>query len=421
MIEICFSLNKERTISACNVLLYVFSDANIQEYVEQQIALVWDSLQSDSERFGPFFKAFHMIRPVDTLLLLKDKIEQETFHPFDLRSIKFKKSEGERSISDNIINILCSFKNHSLLPEAIELLLLYYKKRPDLFEQVYSAFVSCFNADKTIINYGYFTPKTAVEKLCTEVQTNPTEENLLLFVRASEQFLKLSFSRTEDGRRHTVTFYTMPLILHEDVLAYRSMLLNQLFQIYKKDSYCRKEVEGLLMDYCREHGDNIDYEIVRQEFRYVLSFFSFFSIDSLYHCVIAKKIKNVAQRIEYDCEDIFSPFIDSPKYRIYDALRTHHEDLAHFSIERDYQQRKQRIKELVQHYDHVQFRNLLQVCTECLLCIDQEKRDLAFGMKLVMEVLAGNHDLFPDIVKIYVEENTPYSVRPDEISVLSFH
>ena len=68
-----------------------------------------------------------MIRPVDTLLLLKDQIGQETFHPCDLRSIEFKKNDGEKNISDNVVNILCSFKNHSLLPEAIELLLLYYK------------------------------------------------------------------------------------------------------------------------------------------------------------------------------------------------------------------------------------------------------------------------------------------------------
>lgn len=415
MIEICFSTNKERTISACNILLYVFSDVKIQEYIEQQIALVWDSLQSDSERFVPFFKAFHMIRPVDTLLLLKDQIEQETVHPFDLRSIEFKKNDGEKNISDNVINILCSFKNHSLLPEAIELLLLYYKKRPDLFEQVYSAFVSYFNADKSIINYGYFTPKTAVEQLCTEIQVNPSKENLFLFIRVSEQFLKLSFSRTEGGRQHTVTFYAMPLIYHEDVLAYRSMLLHQLYEIYKENSCCREEIESLLMDYCREHGENIDYEIVRQEFKYVLSFFSLFSIDSLYHCVIAKKIKNVAQHIEYDCEDTFSSFIDSPKYKIYDALRTHHEDLTHFSIERDYQQRKERARQLVQHYDLVQFQNLLQVCTECLASIDQNEHELAFGMRLVMEVLAENHELFPDVVKIYIKENTPYSVRPDEI------
>lgn len=46
---------------------------------------------------------------------------------------------------------------------------------------------------------GYFTQKIVVERLCVAVESNPTVELLLLFVRVAEQFLKLSFSRTEGG------------------------------------------------------------------------------------------------------------------------------------------------------------------------------------------------------------------------------
>lgn len=45
---------------ACNILLNVFSDQNVREYVEAQINLVWDKLESDVEVFLPFFKAFGM-------------------------------------------------------------------------------------------------------------------------------------------------------------------------------------------------------------------------------------------------------------------------------------------------------------------------------------------------------------------------
>ena len=43
-----------------NILLNVFSDQNVREYVEAQINLVWDKLESDVEAFLPFFKAFGM-------------------------------------------------------------------------------------------------------------------------------------------------------------------------------------------------------------------------------------------------------------------------------------------------------------------------------------------------------------------------
>ena len=77
MIETCFQINKRRTIEACNILLNVFSDQNVKKYVEAQINLVWDKLESNVEEFLPFLKAFHMVRPTQTLLLLQEYIEQE--------------------------------------------------------------------------------------------------------------------------------------------------------------------------------------------------------------------------------------------------------------------------------------------------------------------------------------------------------
>lgn len=38
----------------------MFSDQNVREYVEAQINLVWDKLESDVEAFLPLFKAFGM-------------------------------------------------------------------------------------------------------------------------------------------------------------------------------------------------------------------------------------------------------------------------------------------------------------------------------------------------------------------------
>ena len=201
MLENCFFINKEKTISACNILLNVFSDKSVQEYVEQQVNIVWDCLRSDMDSFWPFFKTFYMVRPTETLVLLKKLIDLEPLRAFDVQSITFKKTDSEKSISDDIISILCGFKIHLQLPEAIELLLLYYQKRPDLFEQVYSALVSQFSVDKDSPRFGYFTQKTVVERLCAAVESNPTDEILILFVRVAEQFLKLSFSRTEGGRQ----------------------------------------------------------------------------------------------------------------------------------------------------------------------------------------------------------------------------
>ena len=51
MIEISFRMNQRRTVEACNILLNVFSDQGVREYVEAQINLVWDKLEGNVEKF----------------------------------------------------------------------------------------------------------------------------------------------------------------------------------------------------------------------------------------------------------------------------------------------------------------------------------------------------------------------------------
>lgn len=410
MVKDCFFINKEKTISACNILLNVFSDRVVQDYVEEQVNIVWDCLRPDTDNFFPFFKAFYMVRPTETLVLLNELIGLEPPHKFDVRSIAFKKTESEKSINDDIISILCGFKIHSQLPEAIELLLLYYQKRPDLFEQVYSAFVSQFGVDKDSLRFGYFTQKTVVQRLCAAVESNPTDELLVLFVRVAEQFLKLSFSRTEGGRHNTFTFYTVPLALHEAVLEYRKMLLQQVYRIYESGK-CHEEIESLLMDYCKGYGANADYAIVKYELDFVLSFFTRFSPENLYHCVTAEHIKKVAKRAEYDCGNALEPFLKSRKYKIYNMLNADRSEMLHLNYQEYDTWHKEQVQKMVRQYGLQEFQYLLQVCKECLETVDREGRLLSFGVECAIEAFSENQELYIDAVNEYLNADTPYDIR----------
>lgn len=430
MVKECFFINKEKTISACNILLNVFSDDAVRDYVEEQINAVWDCLRSDTDSFFPFFKAFYMVRPTETLVLLSELIDLEPSHEFDIRSIDFKKTDSEKSINDDIISILCGFKKHPQLPEAIELLLLYYQKRPDLFEQIYSAFVFQFGVDKDALRLGYFTQKTVVNRLCAAVESNPSDEFLILFTRVAEQFLKLSFSRTEGGRHNTFTFYRIPLTLHKAVLEYRKMLLQQIYRIYENGK-CHEEIENFLMDYCKGYGDGEDYEIVKHELGFVLSFFVLFSSENLYHCVTAKHIKKIAKRAEYDYGNSLEPFLKSRKYEIYNALNADRSEMFHMDY-REYEKwHKEQVQKMVRQYGLQEFQYLLQVCQECLETIDCEGRLLSFGLECAIEAFSENRELYIDAVNEYLNFDTPYDIHaygilrnlfklmsPEEVKVL---
>ena len=288
VIETCFRISESRTIYACNVLLNVFSDRAVIDYVESQINIVWDKIENDTESFLPFFKAFHMVRPTQTLLLIQKQIEQEQCHPFDVQTLAHDNDRPEKNVTDDIIQILGSFENHSELPTALDLLLQYYKKRPDLYEQFYSTFAGRFEVDIDSQRFGYYTQRTAVEHLCAAIDVNPDDSNLLsLFVHVAEHFLKLEYSKAEGGRHNTVSIYTLVLPPDKPVLEYRKKLLSRIYQIYRHGNM-HAEIERMLDKYGMSyHGAGTNLEVVKAEFEEVLNFFSLFNEENLYHCVIA--------------------------------------------------------------------------------------------------------------------------------------
>ncbi len=414
MIEVSFFISRTRTVSACNVLMNVFAVDTIQRYIKDQVSIVWEHLKDDPVKFPAFFKTFYMIRPTETLIYLKNVIDAEAFHPFDIQSLNFKKSETEKEISDTIISILCSFKRHEMLSTALDLLILYYQKRPDLFEQVYRAFASRFGVDKDSYIFDYTAQQIVTDKLCFLAEKNPTLQNLLLFVRIAENYLKLNFDRIESGRRHSISWYTLPLSYDEHVMVYRVKLLQELFKIYA-NGQCHEEIESLLMDYCGKNTYNTDYLIVEREINHILSFFSMLSPGNLYHCVIAAHIKDISETICSDGVGILLPFLNTQKYQIFSVLNNKNPKQVFKEYEERRGWKKEQVCLMVKGYDVSKYKNMFHICNECLHTIDKDARLLIQGVEYALEAIPAKSTLYIDVIKKYMQADTPYCWHPHKI------
>lgn len=416
MIETCFQINKSRTIEACNILLNVFFDQNVREYIEAQINIVWDKLEGNVEGFLPFFKAFHVVRPTQTLLLLQEYIEQEPYRPFDVQTLSFKDDRSDRNISDDILQILGSFEDHPELATALDLLLLYYQKRPDLFEQFYSVYAGQFEVNLDSHRFGYFTQSAVVKNLCEAVNATPEDMNLLiLFVRVAGRFLKLDVSKAEGGRHNTVSFYTLTLSPDQPVLEYRKMLLSQLYQIYQRGEE-QAEIEQILYKYGMTHyGVDTGLDVARAEFEEVLTFFSLFQPENLFHCIIAAYIKQVAKHIDYCTRDILVPFLNTKNYKIYSALAPHRSEDYSEGYKKGIQRHKDRVCKLVEGYTPPDIDCLIQVCLESGRTFDKEERELGSGLGYVFEALQSQQQLYLYLVDAYMKADTPYKINAGQV------
>lgn len=343
-------------------------------------------------------------------------VEQTPCRICDAQTFPFKNERPNGSVSDNILQILGNFENNDALPAALELLLLYYKKRPDLFEQFYFILTEHFGIRRDSYLRRYYTQTTTIRSLCDAVQTSPEDTNLLyLFVCTANQFLKLDISKTEGGRHHTVTFYTSSLQPYPPVLEYRKMLLTTLLHIYQRGSM-QSEIEHILEWYGVCYYDpNTNLKVIRAELDNVLKFFSLFQPENLYHCVLADHIQNIARRIDYDISQILLPFLHSELYRIYSTLYCN--SAKYRSL--DYRQRKQahrdEVNALVKNYTPLDIDRLLHVCTESIRLFDQDERNLTAGLQNVFSAVKDHHSLFLYLTEAYIQADTPYHVSADPI------
>ena len=273
--------------------------------------------------------------------------------------------------------------------KCVQLLLLYYKKRPDLFYEIYSALAVHFGVDIDSERQEYFVQERVVEQLCKAIESNQTTNLLRLFIRVADQFLKLSFSRTEGGRHNSIMFYTVALASQETVLGYRKMLLQQLYKLYEQNQ-CRTEIEDFLRDYGTEYGKNEDYSIVKNELNLIEPFFALLSPERLYHCVIAKHIKEVSDRAEYVCYNTLEPFLNSKKYKIYSVLNQEPILLMDMPYDECENWHRKKVQNLVKEYKLCDFQYLFQVCTESMKTVDGDIWNLTRGIGYAINACVKN-------------------------------
>ena len=414
IVETCFFINRMVTIGACSILINLFAGETVHQYLDEQLSIVWDKLKTDEEHFVPFLEAFHMLRPTETLIIIRNWINAEAPRSFNVGDISFDKNNNTVSINDRIIKILSSFYCHKDLPIAIDLLLLYYQKRPDLFKEIYSAFVTDLSINSHSHGYGYYTQKTAIERLCTTLEEVPSSNLKLLFIRVAKWYLKLIYTSTESERGRSVLFYTIPLMECEPLFEYRKRIINCLVDLYKNGEY-PAEIESIIMDYCSDRSDKTNNNIIRNELCDILQFFHYMHDSSLYHCLIADHIRDIGKEIKCEYGTELAPFLKSRAYKVYSILRFDRKEWRDLDYDAACSEYRKQIFEETRDYTLKDYQFLFRLCNQYIKDTDHNSVILSEGMNLVIESAFVHNRIYTEVVAAYLAENTPYSSYSDTI------
>lgn len=135
LIAIGFPHYRNKVIYILNTLMEIFGSEEVVKYVEDSIITAWNNAPAEQEM--EYLQSFYQVDSEKALYIIKKHIERENVVDFDLRSFDIDSKKNYHNISTKEIEILGGYKYTENFEDAVDLLMLYFTKRPDLIMDFY--------------------------------------------------------------------------------------------------------------------------------------------------------------------------------------------------------------------------------------------------------------------------------------------
>lgn len=402
-----FAINKIKTIEACNMLSSIFQDNAVVDYLNLSISKVWDTLEAEAADknnaagFFSFIKAFYRIRLTDTLIILKNKIDNETSNIIPVEEYINNKQNSAPTKPNDIINILCGFKYSNQLTEAVELLLQYYEKKPELYDQIYDAFANQLWIDQYSKQSNFKSQRIVVDTICKFLEAHPHNNLVYLFIKLAKHFLQINFTSVTEKSYNTLSLCYIQITNCNGVCSYRKRILNQLYSLYTANNHNRK-IELLLNSYLQEINNAYE-KLLKSDLPYIQKFLPLFSEDNLLHCLIVEKISRISLKTEYE----YKKFLQSEKYKVLNTF-VYRKDKSYKSI------MKLQCRNIVKAslYSRADYKFLFEVYKEYKLI---SHGHCGNGFYVIFKSILSSPERYLEIIDEYLKADTPCDLSPDII------
>jgi hypothetical protein len=268
-----------------------FVVSKLQKHVDKR----WEEIKDDEPKLLRLMEVFWFLKKTDTLLYLKERVDELDAQPFDISELVFE-PEKHQNISDRYLSVLEIFQ-HSGAGEfkiALEIIFAYLEKQPSLLSQVLCLFLEKFCFSVNSYDYSYVIQRTLMDSLigrtADEEKGNFYKKILL---RIIGKYLNTRHrSHWMEGSR-TVKIQEFRLAACSEIFQLRSSIWQFLIRAYS-EAELRDAVLQIIIDYSMSlHEIPIEEstnEIIKEDAKVVLPFLTSALDPSGYtDCIVAQK------------------------------------------------------------------------------------------------------------------------------------
>lgn len=164
LLEIGFFSFRPLLINSLDTIVHLYQTNDVREYLRNAVCVVWDRIKSNRhDLLGDYINAFHAFRPEEALAYTRDRIDQAASVEMDVSAITFDNSKFEPE--DIILGILSGYRDHELMPMALQLIFQYVTKCQDRANAVYRCITSNYSVDPYSYNMDYCVERATVQAM----------------------------------------------------------------------------------------------------------------------------------------------------------------------------------------------------------------------------------------------------------------
>lgn len=404
-IDIAFPKYKNKAIYALNTLMEIFYSEDLEKNINGAIVEAWNNASSEHEM--DYLESFYPAAPDKALCIIKKKIDHEDYMEFDLHGFDINKNKNHHNITTKEIYILGGLKYTKAFDDALDLLMLYYEKRPDLIMDFYFVMCDFLLYDKHSIENKYYKEMVLIQRLWKKCDNGVNYNFSLLFLHVAQYATRTEFTFVENTRKHRGTnLVRMTTNFSQELSLLRNEIWKALGILRLNDEY-RKLVDKILSEIHFQGLDEKDFQMfLKSDFEALYTYVLRKDNLSFSDAKIIDRFRQVAEQIKSPVDDRYLLANENKEFRLYKVLSREH--LLGRSIEEDETIRRTNILSEISSYSLRDYVSLFRICNYLQENVDERDQwSISRGLDIVFELLENNVDFYVGVFEEYLNNNAP--------------
>lgn len=409
LISVGFPRFKNKIVYALNTLIEIFNSEECIKYIKDSINAAWNNVP-ESQTLD-YLESFYLINPDKALSIIKSHIDQEKHVNFDLHNFDGNLQKSYPNISTKIIEMLGGFKFTQNYEDAIDLLMRYFDRRPDLIMDFYSVFSERLLYDKHSYKDNYDHEMRLLDKLWCYTENGENYNNSILYLNIVEHALKTEISFSEAIRNSkSINYVRMQLGYTEAIASIRTNIWKNLAILRNREEYQSTINNILLGIFFYDLKEEELKQYLQSDFNTIYDFVINKNSPDFFDAKIVARYKALAEQIGIKVDSRYMISEQNLEFRIYEMLRQKH--LSGRTIDEDGRLHKESISKEIKEYDLNDFQELFRACSFLEQTVrDNEKWSLSMGLDCVFKALENDCVLYLKALELYIHENTPFKLN----------